>query len=128
MNFEMNEEKDEELYQEIEKQLMERSLMKTPKHTPGPWSVVETTRTLTNSTTSETVEIPEYHIKSAKRPVAQVHLGGSAQDAALIAAAPDLYSILDKINSAFYSRTTRKQWLDLMEQTKPLLKKARGES
>ncbi len=39
----------------------------------------------------------------------------------------ELYDLLSKINEAFYSRTTRKQWLDLMEQTKPLLQKARGE-
>lgn len=48
-------------------------------------------------------------------------------NANLISAAPEMYEILDKINAAFYTRTSRKEWLELMEKTKPLLQKARGE-
>ena len=47
-------------------------------------------------------------------------------NASLIAAAPEMYELLDKINAAFYTRTSRKEWIDLMEQSRPLLKKARG--
>jgi hypothetical protein len=47
-------------------------------------------------------------------------------DADLIATAPDLYEILEKINTAFYTRTSKKEWLELMEKTKPLLQRARG--
>lgn len=51
----------------------------------------------------------------------------SKANANLIAAAAELYDLLDKINTAFYTRTSRKEWMDIMEQTKPLLRKARGE-
>lgn len=47
-------------------------------------------------------------------------------NAHLFAAASELYDLLDKINAAFYTRTSRKEWLELMEQTKPLLQRARG--
>lgn len=45
----------------------------------------------------------------------------------LIAAAPEMYELLDQINMAFYTRTSRKEWLTLMEKTKPLLQKAKGD-
>ena len=45
----------------------------------------------------------------------------------LIAAAPEMYELLAQINMAFYTRTSRKDWLTLMEKTKPLLRRARGE-
>lgn len=47
---------------------------------------------------------------------------------ALLVCAPELYSLLDQINGAFYSRTSRKEWLALMEKTKPLLRKAEGKT
>lgn len=50
----------------------------------------------------------------------------SEANAQLIASAPELYELLSKINEAFYTRSTKKHWLELMEQTKPLLQKARG--
>lgn len=53
--------------------------------------------------------------------------GGKPQDAHLVAAAPEMYELLSQINTAFYTRSTRKEWLELMEKTKPLLQKARGE-
>lgn len=46
----------------------------------------------------------------------------------LFATAPELYELLDQINAAFYTRTSRKEWIELMNKTKPLLQKARGES
>lgn len=49
------------------------------------------------------------------------------KSAHLIAAAPEMYEMIDKINAAFYTRTSKKEWMDLMEKTKPLLQKARGE-
>lgn len=45
----------------------------------------------------------------------------------LFAAAPELYDLLDRINVAFYTRTTRVEWMKLMEESKPLLRRARGE-
>lgn len=86
--------------------------MKTTKHTPGKWQVLDSTLIHANGYRVATVESEIEHRKA---------------NAALIAAAPELYEMVDKINAAFYTRTSRKEWLELMEKTKPLLQKARGE-
>ena len=64
-----------------------------------------------------------------QRPIEDsISLEEAQANSHLVAAAPDMYELLDKINAAFYTRTSRKEWLALMEMTKPLLNKARGES
>lgn len=99
------------------------------KFTPGPWTVETQFKLLTNVTTGKETRIQYYEVGSDLRVLAKLDSGlNDHSNAALISAAPELYAILEKINTAFYTRTTRKAWLELMEQTKPLLQKARGES
>lgn len=38
----------------------------------------------------------------------------------------EVIDLLDKINGAFYCRTSKKEWLALMEQTKPMIQKVRA--
>lgn len=91
-----------------------------PKHTPGPWKFnINKTALLALNKNNEHVFIYNASPYNSMEP--------NIKDAALIAAAPELYEMVDKINSAFYTRTSRKEWLELMEKTKPLLQKARGE-
>lgn len=97
--------------------------MSKPKHTPGPWeSIVREEKdgiwAYIGPANERTYHILKMDACNDERQA----------NAALIAAAPELYSLLDQINTAFYTRSTRKQWLELMEKTKPLLQKARGES
>ena len=39
----------------------------------------------------------------------------------------EVVELLDKINGAFYTRTSKKEWLALMEKTKPLITKVRAQ-
>lgn len=95
--------------------------MKTKnKHTKGPWKFnINKTALLALNKNNEHEFIYNASPYNFIEP--------SNADATLIATAPELYEMLDKINAAFYTRTSRKEWLELMEQTKPLLQKARGE-
>jgi hypothetical protein len=89
------------------------------KHTPGPWTVLNMD------------DQGCYRIKEGTDHEIRVGMKGSeVADAnrALIAAAPELLSLLERINTAFYTRTTRKEWIELMSESKPLLQRARGES
>jgi hypothetical protein len=49
------------------------------------------------------------------------------ETARLIATAPDMLKLLRDINEAFYVHGTRKALLPVMQRTKPLIQKARGE-
>lgn len=96
--------------------------------TPGPWVMdieKQTTGHWYYKIVTEEKPLGNYplHICTLNKFKDETHL----KNAALIAAAPELYEMLDKINAAFYTRTSRKEWLELMEQTKPLLQKTRGE-
>lgn len=95
--------------------------MKT-QFTPGPWKVIRTpsgydhVRGSNNERISHEVTDLDLQQDEVK---ANAHL---------IATAPEMYDLLDKINSAFYTRTSKSEWISLMELTKPLLTKARGEN
>jgi hypothetical protein len=98
--------------------------------TPGPWSLTfDRTGVLALSKKGTWIKVAE------SLPVQLVDGTGDHSltpgeveaNAQLIACAPELYEMLEKINAAFYTRTSRKEWLELMEETKPLLRKARGE-
>lgn len=95
-----------------------------PKHTPGPWK----TRTFTNI--SKNVDLIAVVAEIGNSLIVEPTFAiGSKEEANanLIAAAPEMYELLSEINTAFYTRTSRKEWLSLMEKSKPLLQKARGE-
>jgi protein-disulfide isomerase-like protein with CxxC motif len=47
-------------------------------------------------------------------------------NARLIAHAPELLELLERINFVFYVKGTRKAMIEVMAETKPLLEKARG--
>lgn len=49
------------------------------------------------------------------------------QHANLIAAAPEMLELLERINHAFYVKNSSKVLREVMAETKPLLQKARGE-
>ncbi len=83
------------------------------KHTPAPWEAGG--NTLVYGPSNET-------ICDCRGPD---NLADA--NAALIACAPELVDMLSQINGAFYARTSRKEWLALMEKTKPLIRKARGQ-
>ena len=38
----------------------------------------------------------------------------------------EVVDLLDQINCAFYCRTSKKEWLSLMEKTKPLIQSVRA--
>lgn len=95
------------------------------KHTPGPWFLDNQGEKLTIKNIRE-MPMKNGTIEEIVLDISQGFIPNSA-NAALIAAAPELYEMVDKINAAFYTRTSRKEWLELMEKTKPLLQKARGE-
>lgn len=97
--------------------------MTKPKHTPGPWSYVDAEGYNTIEGQGETIA----YVPSIEDFRANFKTLEGQANRRLIAAAPELYDLLDKINTAFYTRTSRKEWLAIMEQTKPLLRKARGE-
>jgi hypothetical protein len=86
------------------------------KHTQGPWKVVTRPSSFITSVV--------FHDDNQFTSIVDQCTEANAH---LIASAPELYELLSKINTAFYTRSTRKEWLELMEQAKPLLRKARGE-
>lgn len=91
------------------------------RFTKGPWSAVQY-----QNTSYYTVRQEHKTFGINAETIVGSDVVPRFADACLIAAAPELYEMLDKINMAFYTRTTRAEWLKLMEQTKPLLQKARG--
>lgn len=86
------------------------------KHTKGPWRLEDNGA----NTRIETIE--------GKAIGAAWECDDDFANAHLMAAAPELYELLSKINTAFYTRASKAEWMELMEHTKPLLQKARGES
>jgi hypothetical protein len=85
------------------------------KHTPGPWKI------------NINANFQIYDCEMDEMICELSDLKEYKANAQLIAAAPEIYHLLQKINTAFYTRSTKKEWTDLMELTKPLLQKARGE-
>lgn len=78
-------------------------------HTPGPW---------------------EYRPGVSPRVVANnglVICDTQSKNANLIAAAPEMLALLERINHAFYVKNSSKALREVMAETKPLLQKARGE-
>ena len=64
-----------------------------PGFTPGPWTIEVAHRVLTNVSTNEETRRPYYEIGSDLRVLAKVDTGlNDKANAALIAAAPDLYA------------------------------------
>jgi hypothetical protein len=111
--------------------------MKTPSYTPGPWIAYDMGNGLRVAPSSvEDDLIPHFsavlnevaHLKpnAGRRGFSEEMWEIQKANAELIAAAPELYEMLEKINEVFYARASEKEWLELMEQTKPLLQKARG--
>lgn len=98
-----------------------------PKHTPGKWGV--DSDAIVAKPDGEHGDWLVIAIMPAPSDMIDDRNNGAAwsHNARLMAAAPELYNLLDRINAAFYTRTSRKEWLALMEETKPLLQKARGE-
>lgn len=99
------------------------------KPTPGPWFVDhDGARTIIKS---DRVYIcgfeRDYAGANEYQELFEARIKRQTANARLIAAAPELYALLDEINAAFYCRTSKKAWLELMARTKPLLRKARGE-
>ena len=90
------------------------------KHTPGPW--FKDGNFIRQADDSGL--IAELYISPNQNDGRNEALTANAK---LMAAAPEMYALLSQINTAFYTRTSRKEWLELMEKTKPLLQKARGE-
>ncbi len=97
--------------------------MTTPKYTPGPYRIEEITPGYARYDIVTTIDGQNYRV---------ANVFGETEDnakanAALIAAAPDLYALLSEINRTFYGDGSFKAMKAVMEKTKPLLEKARGE-
>ena len=91
------------------------TMTQTAKHTPGPWTVER--------------EPGLYGVYQIEEAAKRERCGDMATDepkanARLIAVAPEMLSLLKRINEAFYVKGTRKALTAVMAETKPLIAKA----
>lgn len=93
-------------------------------HTPGPWQVKPTTARWhpSNSTGDLIVAGPQI--------IGEIWLGGNREaNARLIAAAPEMYELLNLLRDAdFKDVGLRSNLFDLANQARALLAKVRGEA
>jgi hypothetical protein len=91
------------------------------KHTPGPWSYNQDEGGYHGHVISTgdyiICDLPDAGDGAAPHTEA---------NARLIAAAPDMLSLLKRLNEAFYVKGTHKALLPVMAETKPLIARAKG--
>jgi hypothetical protein len=97
------------------------------KHTPGPWSYNQDE----GGYQGHFISTGDYII--CDLPDAEDFLAGSKSaapqteaNARLIAAAPDMLSLLKRLNEAFYVKGTRKALMEVMQETRPMIARTEG--
>ena len=92
------------------------------KHTPGPWRIfpasIQGMSTICEGISRQN-PLDGHMINSSVADCA-------TKDANLIATAPEMYELLSRLNTAFYAGSN-KDLRAVFAETKPLLRKARGE-
>lgn len=93
--------------------------MGTPKFTPGPWKYKADENIITDGRGAPV--LGAYDLRD------DADGSASAANAVLGALAPEFYDLLARLNTAFYVTGTAKAMREVMAESAPLLRRARGE-
>lgn len=95
----------------------------TTKHTKGPWRIGDNGLTVFGPVSEEPAPVC---IASLPTESPRVSTEERKHNGLLISAAPEMLSLLKRINDAFYVTNSSKALREIMAETKPLIRKAEG--